>query len=460
MEKTAEITKYNVYSAALEASDINNHYAATRMGYKNSKVIITGGPAKYDELAFSGAEDELLSNGKFSTNISSGGGSISTTVAHSGSKSLAVAAGQQGFTYEVPVSKLDPVKRDYTIAVWAKASVSDIVNARLYYQIDGQAVASEVPAFQKVAAGWYLLEMKVPSLALLTASTLKVGCKSIGGSGEIYFDDFRFQPFNANSSAYVYDNNSGELTYLLGSNNLFTKFEYDAAGRLTKTYKEVLGKSNVPLINLTQYNYGNMIKQNVTMSKGFQKNNCPANYIGGNVVYTIPVGKYTATTVTEANALALADLNNNGQAYANGETNGMPNGTCNPIIYARVEINNIYNNTYYYGSEYTDETNGDMSINFYSDPQCTNPLVLSEDVEVTINQYFNYWDYYGSYNNSYNVSYIAYTGESSIDLGNMYISYNYSDYNYPYNDYNYSYDFNVINLNNANYIPKPTYYGY
>ncbi|MEN0052354.1 MAG: putative Ig domain-containing protein [Mucilaginibacter sp.] len=256
-KKTSQITQYNVYSAALEASDINNNYAATRMGYNSSKALITGGPAKYNEIAYAGAEDALLSNGYFSNNISKGAGTIvvDSTNAHTGTNSLLVTAGNNGFTYSVPVAKLNAAQ-NYHVSVWVKpATGSGFNQAQLYYTVNG-ATVTPTQTYSKTAANWCLLEMTVPSSAV-TGTTLVVGCKN-ASAVSMYFDDFRFQPVAASASAYVYDNKNGELTYILDNNNLFTRYRYDAIGRLIRVYKEVLGKTNTPLIKDISYNYAKM----------------------------------------------------------------------------------------------------------------------------------------------------------------------------------------------------------
>jgi YD repeat-containing protein len=56
-------------------------------------------------------------------------------------------------------------------------------------------------------------------------------------------DDFRFQPFLSTTQAYVYDKQSGDLTYVLDNNNLFTRYEYDGMGRLKAVYTEQFGRA-------------------------------------------------------------------------------------------------------------------------------------------------------------------------------------------------------------------------
>ncbi len=255
-KKTSQITQYNVYSAALEATDINNNYAATRMGYNNSKVLVSGTAARYNEIAYAGAEDALLTTGNFSNNISPGAGTIvsDSTKSHTGLNSLMVASGQQGFTYSVPISQLSPVAKNYSVAVWVYSPSANVNQTSLYYTVNGSTLTS-TQTYSKAARGWYLLEMTVPANVISGTGNLVVGCTN-NSSGTVYFDDFRFQPTSASATAYVYDNSTGELTYVINNNNLFTRYQYDAIGRLVRVYKEVLGKSNTPLIKGITYNYG------------------------------------------------------------------------------------------------------------------------------------------------------------------------------------------------------------
>lgn len=64
---------------------------------------------------------------------------------------------------------------------------------------------------------------------------------------------------------------------------------------------------------------------NVEMSQSFQKNDCTGDDTGTYVTYTVPADTYFADTQEEANALAQADIDANGQTFANDPENG---GTC------------------------------------------------------------------------------------------------------------------------------------
>lgn len=388
-KKTAEITLFDTYSNALEASDINGTYGSTKMGYNGTKAILTGGPARYNEIAYSGAEDNIV-NGLFGGNVSPGSGTVAAVTAgypaHTGASSLLCATGANGFTYSPSISALK-ANRNYAASVWVKDASGNIPAAKLLYQVDNGSpqAANVVTARQSGATGWYLLTLGIPASSL-TGGTLNVYCKNTGG-GTVYFDDFRFMPANSTTTAYVYDNKSGELINTLDNNNLYTRFEYDAMGKLTKTYKETFANGGY-LVSESIYNYGGKPQfGNIAMSGSFTRNNCVA---GGTATYTVPANRYFAATQVEANILAAADLNANGQAYANKI------GTC---IYVRMEFQNpvfhVQTNLASDGSllGYSETWTADTYVRFYSDPACTTPLVLPQSLTLSFgDEWFDYID--------------------------------------------------------------------
>ena len=62
---------------------------------------------------------------------------------------------------------------------------------------------------------------------------------------------------------------------------------------------------------------------NEQKSQNYTRNNCGIGYIGSTVTYTVPFGTYFSTTSqNSANGMAMSDIRNNGQNYAN------THGTC------------------------------------------------------------------------------------------------------------------------------------
>lgn len=239
-KKWSETTAYDHFSMPLEDVDHNNLGSAVKVGYDDRHVIAEASNAKFNEIAFSGAED-LQSNNYFGGEIKKGTtASISTTIKHSGNSSISLSTGY-GFIFVT--SGLEAQKK-YRASVWSNST-----NGRIYYKINPAAGGAEVlsPAPQKVVNGWYLIEIEIP--VQVGAFSLEIGVKS--ALGTVYFDDFRFQPSQASMNCYVYDVNSKLLSHVLGNDNLFTSFEYDDRGFIIRQNVETF---KYGIKKVTEYN--------------------------------------------------------------------------------------------------------------------------------------------------------------------------------------------------------------
>lgn len=267
-KNTAEVTLYDVYSSSLEAKDINGKSMATKKGYEQSRVLMSGGPATYNELVYTGLEDARSSDGtpKRTDGYLSGGISLAwptwnwnsgdvTLVSgpnrpagstHTGSSSVRFKPYKHGLSYEVPIGSVQPNKA-YRVSVWASQP-----EGQVYYWVNGIERNVVGGTAQKRANGWYLIELTIPPIGPNNTS-LRVGCYN-SGAQDVYFDDFRFQPIDAQCTAYIY-NGAGQVTHMLDNSNLYTSFEYDAAGRLIKQSRETF-KYQPKLVSEVSYQYG------------------------------------------------------------------------------------------------------------------------------------------------------------------------------------------------------------
>lgn len=139
-------------------------------------------------------------------------------------------------------------------------------------------------------------------------------------------DELRVYPEDSQITTYTYDIYGLKKSETnTNGNTIF--YEYDDKYRLI-----FLMDQNKNIIKSYCYNdagenidcYGTLGKfKNTEISKSFIKNNCPSGNTSLPVLYIIPVGKHKSTiSQADADALALADLNSNGQQYAND------NGIC------------------------------------------------------------------------------------------------------------------------------------
>lgn len=256
----AEITLYNPFSAALEAKNVNSNYVSTKMGYAATKVIVSGGPARYEELAYSGAEDGLLADGSLSGGIrltSPAGGATDTEIftdvtksgrTHTGRKSLLVHGYKHGFSYEANLGKID-VTKPYRATMWANKP-----EACLYYWVDGRELRMVAGSANSKANGWYRISLEIPPIGA-GHSSFRIGSYNNSAS-DVYVDDFRFQPASSQTLAYVYDTFSGQVSDVLDNDNFFTHYDYDAAGKLRKVSREKIGYDVLDAV-AHNYHYAN-----------------------------------------------------------------------------------------------------------------------------------------------------------------------------------------------------------
>lgn len=268
-QKTNEVTRYNHYSQALEAKDINNRFVSTKFGYNDRFPIASAANAKYTAFAYSGAED-LADGDYFGAEVSAGFGGQNDLYAHTGVYSVAVDPSKAGFTFNGSIgnSSSNDFKKGQKMrtSVWLYTAQAN--KGRLSYNLikaDGSSGGSgyvDVSSTStKQAGNWYLLTLDFDIPVNTTATKLLVYVSNTTAQTfpasfalPIYFDDFRVHPQEAVMSSTVYDETTGWVTAVLDADNFATKFTYDAAGRLIRTDKETL--QGFKKVSENTYHYG------------------------------------------------------------------------------------------------------------------------------------------------------------------------------------------------------------
>jgi hypothetical protein len=324
---TSTATLYDVYSKPLEAKDIDNNYSATRMNYGDSRVVLTGSPANFYEIAYSGAEDAGINQlGNNFVKAVDGVVTSGAGVAHTGTKSLLLGvSGKKGFLYSVSTNNL-VAGRNYQASVWVKPVSGSVSDVKLYYDINGTIKANSISSGSslKSANGWYLINLPISGADIVAGNTLNIWCRNDHVSVQSYVDDMRFQPVNSNTVAYVYDQSSGELTYVLNNSNIYTNYVYDAMGRLSAVYKEKLGYGAFQVKGY-QYNYNTYAS--AAISQNYTVATCLQGDIPSTVLISVPAGAFSST-VSQPDADAQA------QAYAQAQANMQ--GTCSVPVAVNV----------------------------------------------------------------------------------------------------------------------------
>jgi hypothetical protein len=268
--KLGEVVQYDHYSKTLMTQDVNGNFTGQKMGYHQSQVIVSASNARYTEIAYSGAEDKLAAGSGFHFGGEvTGGENQSTDVKHTGLYSLKLGGGASGFQYRAAIgSEVEP-GRTYHASVWVHKNDFAAKNGKLYAEAAPAAGTptlikeiSLADASAKQAGDWYLLDLYFDLPSTYNNQMLSLGCRNAGaaGSAAVYFDDFRFHPVDAPITTYVYDPHTWQVNYVLDGDNIYTRYEYDASGRLTRTYQETLGNGKAEkLMRENSYYYARRI---------------------------------------------------------------------------------------------------------------------------------------------------------------------------------------------------------
>ncbi|MEO7988565.1 MAG: hypothetical protein ABI663_03430 [Chryseolinea sp.] len=266
-----ENTRFDHYGMPLEGVGFNGPnntksiYGSVKMGYGDRIVVSRATNAKYNEIAFSSAEDKIAGMSYFGGEVGLGAnGSVVNGPVHTGNSALYVTASGYGFVFKS--TELSTTKQ-YKASVWMSSSGT----GTFYYKgADGVEV---VPQSQTVSSpvvmngneSWQRIDL----IFTPPSSTLEIGVKTSRTFG--VFDDFRFQPVDAVMTCNVYPPLDFEFTatsptyssfsYVLDNDNLFTKYEVNEKGELIKVYRESIqygvkliseSKSNLRRFNVNQ----------------------------------------------------------------------------------------------------------------------------------------------------------------------------------------------------------------
>ncbi|MEP5339992.1 MAG: hypothetical protein ABJL44_18480 [Algibacter sp.] len=241
-QNVSEVTRYTHWSSPVETKDINNNFAASKMADNFSKVVASGN-ARYSEMYYCGAEhvasgnsfegEVLGANYRQSVNAHTGNYSVKTNNAND---KVFEVSGDVGDNHDDNAKDFRP--GSYKVSFWMKHSSIAAANqtgAALKLEGVTQTLSETVEAGFWKQYNYYIdLPASTDGINIHVTNT---------SAGNYYFDDFRMHPIYASMNSYVYDEDTDELASILDANNIATKYVYDPAGRLCKTYVETMNST-------------------------------------------------------------------------------------------------------------------------------------------------------------------------------------------------------------------------
>lgn len=225
-KQISEVTLYDHYSMPLEVKDINSNKAAIKMGDRDTKVMTTGN-AGYNEMYYAGAENIDNTIAWLEPEVKAVGVLRDASKSHTGKYSIAATSSSQ-FGVDMKVNQHRAGK--YKLSVW----VHKLNESKARFKTSVGATPVTFNGESVTAGDWVL---KTHYFDVTVAAINPIVCSADGST--VYFDDLMIRPIASSITGYVY-NDYDELTHIIGNNGLATRFEYDAAGRLVKTYVEIV----------------------------------------------------------------------------------------------------------------------------------------------------------------------------------------------------------------------------
>jgi hypothetical protein len=278
------VTLYNYRNKPVESFDALHHYMAQKYGYQDKYIIATATNSMYSEFTHTSFEDDIYTG----TSNSAVGGEVyiqtpsnivnASTIfvsdgaplkAHTGDKVLKMESSQTGLTYKAKVvGGYDPTtnedtygklveSRDYVVYVWVSKASANLPDINVYLANADESSPSAISGLtaEEILSTptWRLLKLEfhIPPVGTDVTKAVLIKVEN-NGEGNVYIDDFRVQPLAATVQAFVYDNFSGLVNYTLNANNMYTRREYDGAGRVTNEYIET--KVGERLLKSHEYN--------------------------------------------------------------------------------------------------------------------------------------------------------------------------------------------------------------
>jgi len=289
-EKRVEFLKYDGYAHIAQQHKINGMLNTYLWNYNRSYPIASVLNADSANIAYTSFEGDGTGNWTMPDTLHN------RTNAFTGSQSYDLS-GTKTITATVNAGP------SYIVSYWSRGG-------SLTVKSNGTSIGTSLTGATK--RGWTYYEHLLPT----TTTSVSVSASAAT------IDELRLFPATAQMTTYTYVPSLG-MTSTCTPDNKVTYYEYDAFMRLLRT-RDI--DSNI----VKQYDYKYQQQgaySNSDMTASFSKA-CGAGYITTPISYTVPAKKYYSTISQHyVDSLALADLNTNGQTYANAH------GVCTPVYY-------------------------------------------------------------------------------------------------------------------------------
>lgn len=265
--KLSTTTQYSPDGNALEDVNILGVKSTAKFGYRGMLPYLVAQNSAYPNVLFESFENKYQSGGNTYLEdgllLNTGDGTRTTSVAHSGIWSLKLKNDPDGLNL-VELQATDHILNEgLSFKVWVKTDVSDHSLIENNLRIDVRVNTGTNPAvsagFRKIAQSgeWSLYESRLVNLSptFSFSDLFKISLKfdfNNSGVQNIWIDDLRMQPLDAQVTCYVYDVHQLRLITTFDDQHFGLYYQYNEEGKLVRKLIET--ERGMKTVQETQYN--------------------------------------------------------------------------------------------------------------------------------------------------------------------------------------------------------------
>ncbi len=239
----SNITQFSPSGQPLEDKNMFNIYSTSKYGYDKNLPILVAGNAQYNNVGFESFENNYGSGNaiELEDGLILRNHSISKVTAHSGSQSLLLNP-------EMGVAKLKLKNLVLThqlkdkgllLKLWVKASTT----VEPVITFSDSATTLTPAQFTEIARvwDWKLYELKYTDFTSMQRGDTIIPVitfSNITKEQNVWIDDIRYQPANAEMNCYVYDPVNYRLLTSFDSQHFGLYYQYNAEGKLVRQLVE------------------------------------------------------------------------------------------------------------------------------------------------------------------------------------------------------------------------------
>lgn len=240
--RTSTVTKYSPNGDAIEEKDAIGVYSAAKFGYNYTMPYLVAKNCNYESVQFEGFESlyrSLSSNYFVEDGLGIDQTQVSNTYAHSGVSSYSLST--NSFSLATAPLRQQLIDNGASLKVWVKDPQHVAMPVKGVLSDATFTLNIAVP-FTKIAqtGEWTLYEAKITNWSTISVNSnfnLKIA-NNIPSHTNIWIDDVRLQPLNAQVNAYVYDTRTLRLLASFDDQHFGLYYQYNQEGKLIRKIVE------------------------------------------------------------------------------------------------------------------------------------------------------------------------------------------------------------------------------